>query len=98
VAVAKNLVMGENTISLEPSGDGLLDAIAAITGHVDGTKSLTREKLAAAASDFPANAFLLGKAEKYYLASLDLVDAYEENEGPLFINDKTKNGFKAREQ
>jgi len=113
---AKNLVKGENTISLvvsptlsptasptnaatdspTKSGCGLLDAIVAITGHVDGSKSLTRGELAVAAGEFSAKGFLLGTAEKFYTAALDLVDAYELYHGPLFINASTKNGF-ARE-
>ena len=74
-------------------GPKLAKAIASIKDHVVGLDVLTKEELEAAASDFSKNKFLLGTAPKFYLASFDLVDAYEEKFGPLFINDKTKYGF-----
>ena len=94
VGSGAGLEKGENVISLGFDDDSLLDAINDIIKHVDGRKTLTRNELAEAHQTFATGEFLIGKTDELISAPLDLVDAYEENYGALFINQKTKNGFK----
>jgi len=72
--------------------DTLITAISDIRAHVDGSITLSDAQLQTQANLFKDNAELLEKDLTAMNAAFELIDAYEDKHGALFINSKTGGG------
>lgn len=80
-------------VDARPFIAALSGAILNIKNHVIGTKILTPAQLNAEASIIQRNIPFIADTSSVVLQAFDLVDVYETQVGPIFINASTKNGF-----
>lgn len=73
---------------------GISNAIAELTNLADGSKVIPADAWPAMLSEFTKYADLLSADKTVMEAALNLVDVYEQTHGPLFMNSKTRGGFK----
>merc|ERR1711959_503868 len=59
-----------------------------------GTKEIAADQWPAQLSEFTKSADLLHADKAIMEAALNLVDVYEQAQGPLFMNSRTRMGFK----
>lgn len=81
---------------LTGEGDADLSFITAINNyknHINGTETLTPGKILKHLKYIENNIDSLGKDEVILSQVLELVDLYETNKGPLFMNEGTRNGL-----
>jgi len=78
---------------IELSLDALTNALSDIRAHVDSSITLTDAQLQTRANTFTDNAGFLDKSLTAMNAAFELIDAYEENRGALFINSETVGGI-----
>ena len=71
----------------------LKDATTAIAEHIKGKNPMSGDEIKNHAGQFLENAPLMTTTMPLLANTLDLVDTYETNVGPLFINSQTKGGF-----
>jgi len=81
----------DNSIGLSLSD--LKDSITSLKSHVDGTSTLTKAQVRQTKAKFEENSKLLDHDFDAMDSAFDLVDAYESQNGALFINSKTQGGF-----
>lgn len=74
------------------TGD-LAPAILALKAHVEGRSRLAAEQLKHQAAAIEQGVGQVAQTPDMLRLALDLVDAYEEKVGPLFMNDATRKGF-----
>ncbi|MBK9981014.1 MAG: hypothetical protein IPP15_01085 [Saprospiraceae bacterium] len=68
-------------------------AMKAIKDHLSGTSPLSNAQINAIADTIQENIFVVGDTVSLVLQAFDLVDYYESNNGPLFLNAASKGGF-----
>jgi hypothetical protein len=73
--------------------DTLISAISDLRAHIDSTNTLSDDQLQVRANLFENDSELLGTDFTAMNAALELIDAYEDTHGALFINSKTSGGF-----
>lgn len=81
---------------IDLSLDALINALSDVRAHVDSSKTLSDAQLRTQANVLTDNAKFLEKSLTAMNAAFELIDAYEENRGAMFINSKTVGGI-ARE-
>jgi len=77
---------------IDLSLDTLITAISDIRAHVDNINTLNDAQLQTRTNRFKNNAELLEKDVTAMNAAFELIDAYEDKHGALFINSKTGGG------
>ena len=77
----------------EESAGKLSEAIHKIKDHLTGSAPLSPVELNAVAETIQGNIFVMGDTLSVVLDAFDLVDYYEANVGPIFINAESKGGF-----
>jgi hypothetical protein len=75
------------------STTNLSAAMKKIKDHLTGTSSLTTTQINQQAQIIQENIFLMGANDTVMTEAFDIVNFYETNSGPIFINDATKGGF-----
>ena len=68
-------------------------AMQAIKAHLTGTTLLSNAQINSVADTIKANIFVVGDTVSLVLQAFDLVDYYESNNGPLFLNSASLGGF-----
>jgi len=77
---------------IDQSLESLINATLDIRAHVDSSITLSDAELQTRANLFKDNSELLETDLTAMNAAFELIDAYEENHGALFINSKTDDG------
>jgi hypothetical protein len=68
-------------------------ALKKIKDHLTGTATLTAAQINAQTKIIQDNIFLIGANDMIIKQGFDIVDYYETNKGPIFINAQTKGDF-----
>ena len=89
-----NLVYAISVTDAEQeSAAPLRTAINAVMGHVNGSSTLSKTQLDIHAATIYAKAYTFPNDANAIIDAIAAVKYYEANNGPLFINPKTKGGF-----
>lgn len=68
-------------------------AIHALLDHLNNTSPLTPAQINAVADTIQENIFVIGDTLSIVLEAFELIDYYESNKGPMFLNADTQGGF-----
>ena len=68
-------------------------AIMSIKDHLTGTSPLSNTQINSVSDTIEAHIFVLGDTLSLVLQAFDLVDYYESNNGPMFLNAASQGGF-----
>jgi hypothetical protein len=77
------------------TGD-LTTALHALAAHVDGRSELSAEQITRQSAAIAQGVKRVAQSPDTLRLALDLVSAYEDRVGPLFMNSATRNGFPRR--
>lgn len=68
-------------------------AMGKLKDHLTGTAPMTDAEIKAVSDTIKIHIFVLGDTSSLVLQAFDLVDYYEANTGPLFLNSASQGGF-----
>lgn len=68
-------------------------AIHALLNHLNNTSPLTAAQINAVSDTIQENIFVIGDTLSIVLEAFELIDYYESNKGPMFLNPDTQGGF-----
>lgn len=68
-------------------------AIQSLLNHLNNTNPLTPVQINAVADTIQEHIFVIGDTLPLVLEAFELVDYYESNRGPMFLNTETQGGF-----
>jgi hypothetical protein len=77
----------------EESSSNLIESFKKIKEHLKGTNLLTVNQINEQTEIIKSNIYLIAENDTVLNLAFDLVNYYEVNKGPIFINSSTKNGF-----
>lgn len=77
----------------ELSTAALESVLAKLTKHINQTETLAPAEINAQGEILAEQVHVVGANEQILGEAFELVQLYESNIGPLFVNEKTKNGF-----
>lgn len=78
------------------SGTDLSVALKKLSAHISGIARLEPEQINQQTAIIQKNGALIGSSSRLLTEALSLSSAYEEKEGPLFLNEATRMGFKRK--
>ncbi len=68
-------------------------AIQSLLNHLNNTNPLTPAQINSVADTIQEHIFVIGDTLSLVLEAFELIDYYESNRGPMFLNDDTQGGF-----